>query len=312
MAAYRTALRDSLSEPDSYRLPLATVTPARHHLPSDTTAFSCELMLAAQRCTDPLSVLNELFDRVNQYLPVDGVAWRQGHDEIYTQNFTTGTDFSSPAQWVELTHVDDVRLGKLGVSAERVLSASELAWLHQVAQSIAFSLRNSMLYQRALSEAQQDPLTCLKNRRAFDAQLVREHAQCVRYGIKSSLVAMDLNNFKSINDTWGHDVGDRLLKLFATGLSQILRETDHAFRFGGDEFCAILPATNAYGAKKMTDRLNAWLGQHELQLQSGEQISIRTAFGGAESESGGDERDWFRRADQSLYDNKRALKRVAA
>lgn len=311
MAAYRTTLRDSLIEPHTYRLPLSSVMCVPHRLPADTTALSFELVLAVQRCTDPLSVLNELFDRVNTYLPIEGFAWRQESDQVHTQNFMTPTHQHSSIQWIELTHVD-VRLGKLGIQSERALTDEELHWLTHLAQTIAFALRNSLLYQRALSDAQQDPLTCLKNRRSFDTQLTRDYAQFVRYGIKSCLVAMDLNSFKSINDTWGHDVGDRVLKLFATGLNHILRETDHAFRLGGDEFCAILSATNAYGAKKMTDRLEAWLMQHALELQSGERITIHTSFGVAESEPGGDEKTWFRRADQALYENKRAQKRVAA
>lgn len=311
MAAYRTTLRDSLIEPHSYRLPLSAVMPAAHRLPADSTTLSVELMLAAQRCTDPLSVLNELFDRINTYLPIEGLAWRQESDQVHTQNFIAPSNQKSTVQWIELTHAD-VRLGKLGIHSERALSDADLHWLTQLAQTIAFALRNSLLYQRALSDAQQDPLTCLKNRRSFDAQLARDHAHFTRYGIKSCLVAMDLNSFKSINDTWGHDVGDRVLKLFATGLMHILRETDHAFRLGGDEFCVLLPATNAYGAKKMTDRLDAWLTQHAIELQSGERISIHTSYGVAESEPGGDEQAWFRRADQALYENKRAHKRVAA
>ncbi len=311
MAAYRTTLRDSLIEPNTYRLPLSAVVPNLNRLPTEWAALNLDLVLAAQRCTDPVSVLNELYERVITYLPIKGFAWIQDSELVQTQNFIATAAQNSPIKWIELTHAD-VRLGKLGVQSVRALSDAECHWLTQLAQTVAFALRNSLLYQRALSDAQQDPLTCLKNRRSFDAQLAREHAHFVRYGIKSCLVAMDLNSFKSINDTWGHDVGDRVLKLFATGLMHILRETDHAFRLGGDEFCAILSATNAYGAKKMTDRLDAWLMQHAVELQSGERISIHTSYGVAESEQGGDERDWFRRADQALYENKRAHKWVAA
>jgi diguanylate cyclase (GGDEF)-like protein len=311
MAAYRITLRDSLIEPHTYRLPLSAVMPMPNRLPAQCAALDFELVMAAQRCTDPLSVLNELFDRVNAYLPIEGFAWHQDNEQVHTQNFIAPADQNSPIQWIELIHAE-VRLGKLGIHSERALSNAELHWLTQRAQIVAFALRNSLLYQRALSDAQQDPLTCLKNRRSFDTQLARDHAHFARYGIKSCLVVMDLNSFKSINDTWGHDVGDRVLKLFATGLMHILRETDHAFRLGGDEFCAILSATNAYGAKKMTDRLDAWLMQHAIELQSGERITIHTSYGVAESEQIGDERDWFRRADQALYENKRAHKCVAA
>lgn len=311
MAAYRTTIRDT-SDTTSYRLPsMAGVAKGRGRLPEESGAFHIDLMLAAQRCMDPLSLLNELYERVSQYLPVEGFSWRQEHDEVSTPFFRKDASGHCVLHNLELTQAD-VRLGKLAVCAERSLSEEESAWMLRVAQSIAFALRNTLLFQKALFEANQDPLTGLKNRRVFDSEIAREQARFVRYNIKSSLVVMDLNGLKSTNDTWGHDVGDRAIRLFADGLEQILRDTDHAFRFGGDEFCAILPATNLYGAKKMAERLDSWLAAHELSLPSGERITVRTAFGLAETEKNSDEKDWFRRADQSLYHNKLKHKRTAA
>ncbi|MBD3814938.1 MAG: GGDEF domain-containing protein [Halothiobacillus sp.] len=311
MAAYRTTIRDT-SDTTSYRLPsMAGVAKGRGRLPEESGAFHIDLMLAAQRCMDPLSLLNELYERVSQYLPVEGFSWRQEHDEVSTPFFRKDASGHCVLHNLELTQAD-VRLGELAVCVERSLSEEESAWMFRVAQSIAFALRNTLLFQKALFEANQDPLTGLKNRRVFDSEVAREQARFVRYNIKSSLVVMDLNGLKSINDTWGHDVGDRAIRLFADGLQQVLRDTDQAFRFGGDEFCAILPSTNLYGAKKMAERLDSWLAAHELSLPSRERITVRTAFGLAETEKNSDEKDWFRRADQSLYHNKLKHKRTAA
>lgn len=311
MAAYRTTIRDT-SDTNSYRLPSMTgVATGCRDLPEEIGPFHIDLMLAAQRCMDPLSLLNEMYERVSQYLPIDGFSWRQEHDEVATPFFQRESGGQCVLHNLELKQAD-VRLGKLAVCAERSLSEEESAWMLRVAQSIAFALRNTLLFQKALFEANQDPLTGLKNRRVFDSEIAHEQARFVRYNIKSSLVVMDLNGLKSINDTWGHDVGDRAIRLFADGLQQVLRDTDHAFRFGGDEFCAILPATNLYGAKKMAERLGSWLAAHELSLPSGELITVRTAFGLAEAEKNSDEKDWFRRADQSLYHDKLESKRTAA
>lgn len=311
MAAYRTTIRDT-SDTTSYRLPsMVGVAKERGHLPEETGAFHIDLMLAAQRCMDPLSLLNEFYERVSQYLPIEGFLWRQEHDEVSTPFFQGESNGQCVLHNLELKQAD-VRLGKLAVCAERSLSEEESAWMLRVAQSIAFALRNTFLFQKALFEANQDPLTGLKNRRVFDTEIAREQARFVRYNIKSSLVVMDLNGLKSINDTWGHDVGDRAIRLFSNGLQQVLRDTDQAFRFGGDEFCAILPATNLYGAKKMAERMAAWLDAHELKLPSGELINVRTSFGLAEAEKNSDEKEWFRRADQSLYHNKHKFKQTAA
>lgn len=310
MAAYRTTVLDLFSEPQSYRLPLPALTNALVRLPAETNRLDHELLLAAQRCMDPVSLLNELLDRVRDLLPVSGFAWHQDHEQIRTKEYQEAGASSTEQQSIELCQ-GDVRLGRLWISTTRVIEREELDWLHRLAQSIAYPLRNTCLYQRALLEAQQDPLTSLKNRRAFDREMAREQARFIRYGIKSSLVIFDLNGFKAINDTWGHDVGDRLLSAFATGLQQVLRETDHAYRFGGDEFSAILPATNLYGAKKMADRLHDWLVSHPLSLPSGESVMIRAACGMAETHAGEQECDWFRRADQALYESKRGKKIVA-
>lgn len=307
MAAYRTTVLDLYRESDGYRLPPALGVEAGNHLPADIHRLGHGLLLAAQRCMEPVSLLNELLDRVRDYLPATGFSWHQDYDEVHTAEFLAAGEGGIGPQRLELTQ-GDVRLGHLWVSAERVLEPVELDWLLLLAQSIAYPLRNTGLYQRALLEAQQDPLTSLKNRRAFDLELAREEARFVRYGIKSSLVIFDLNGFKAINDTWGHDVGDRLLALFATGLQQVLRETDHAYRFGGDEFSAILPATNLFGAKKMANRLMTWLAAHPLVLPSREHVQVRASFGMAETDVTEKEPSWFRRADQSLYRAKRDAK----
>ena len=309
MAAYRTSIRET-ADHTTYRLPtLAGVAQTR--LPDESDPFYIDLMLSAQQCMDPLTLLNTLYERVEQHLPVTGLSWRHEHDEVATPFYHPESDAKSVLHQLELTHAD-LRLGKLSVCAERALAEEEAAWMLRVARSIAFALRNTLLFQKALVAANQDPLTGLNNRRVFDQEIAREQARFVRYQIKSSLVVMDLNGLKSINDTWGHDVGDRAIRLFSEGLQQVLRDTDQAFRFGGDEFCAILPATNLYGAKKMTERLAQWLAVHELGLPSGERFGIRAAFGLAEAEKNSDEKDWFRRADQSLYHDKLKHKWAAA
>jgi diguanylate cyclase (GGDEF)-like protein len=307
MAAYRSNIDDVLTDGRSYRLRLPEVETSTARL-VDATALKLSLMALAQRFLDPASLLHAMFDALSNHLPMTGFAWLQDHAAIQTSGFETIA-----------THQHSLRLqdegqliGELIVQAECDLSETELRWLESLVQSVALALRNTVIFQHALQAAQIDALTGLENRRAFDVQLAREQAQFVRYGLVSSLVVMDLNGFKAINDTWGHDVGDRLLAHFATGLRTIVRETDHAYRFGGDEFSVLLPGTGTYGAKKMAARLDAWLQRHELILQSGERLTVRTSYGCATTEKESDCRDWFRRADQDLYQNKRALRSCAA
>ncbi|WP_407276761.1 GGDEF domain-containing protein [Halothiobacillus sp. DCM-1] len=306
MAAYRSNVDDALVDGRGYRLRSPVVARSAAKL-IDTTELRLSLMAVAQRYMDPASLLNAVFELLSNTLPITGFSWVQNHSVVATPGFTAEAHHR-----VLKFHDAEQLLGELQVQVVPDLTEQEWRWLEQMIQSVALALRNTTIFQDALQAAQRDPLTGLENRRAFDGEIAREQAQFMRYGQVSSLVVMDLNGFKAINDTWGHDVGDRLLAHFASGLRVIVRETDHVYRFGGDEFCVLLPGTGHYGAKKMTARMDAWLDHHELTLPSGERVRVRTSYGCATTEKEGDCRTWFRRADQDLYQNKRARRSCAA
>ena len=104
-----------------------------------------------------------------------------------------------------------------------------------------------------------DTLTGLNNRRAFMLCGADEMERARRYGHPISVMFIDLDNFKSINDTLGHDEGDELLKLLANTLQERLRKTDFGARMGGDEFAAILPATGSDGSRELAEDLRSAL-----------------------------------------------------
>lgn len=117
--------------------------------------------------------------------------------------------------------------------------------------------------QKALLEANNqlealathDPLTGVKNRRAFNEKLAEEWSRATRYGTPLSLVLMDVDKFKSYNDTFGHPAGDEVLKKVARTLMAAVRTTDFFARYGGEEFVLILPNTDADGAMILAERL---------------------------------------------------------
>ncbi|MBZ0112718.1 MAG: GGDEF domain-containing protein [Thermoanaerobaculia bacterium] len=111
---------------------------------------------------------------------------------------------------------------------------------------------------RTLKEAAvRDSLTGLLNRRSLNQRLAEVLAFSHRYGTHASLVMVDLDGFKSINDTFGHSIGDRLLQVFAGVLEDSIRETDFAFRLGGDEFCILLPGSSLSDATLFANRILA-------------------------------------------------------
>lgn len=110
-----------------------------------------------------------------------------------------------------------------------------------------------------------DPLTGLANRRSFEARSHSEMTRCERYGVVTSLLLLDIDHFKSINDTWGHHTGDEVLKFVAATLSKLTRDSDFAARIGGEEFVCMLPETNIEGAVVFADRIRDALRSHILE-----------------------------------------------
>lgn len=117
------------------------------------------------------------------------------------------------------------------------------------------ALYNARLMRHLHQEAHTDPLTDLPNRRAFEEMLQRETYRAQRYGHSYALMVLDLNDFKRINDTYGHLAGDRVLQQTASALHSALRESDFLARYGGDEFVVLLPETSAEQAQTVAHKL---------------------------------------------------------
>src|ERR1700742_3277361 len=119
----------------------------------------------------------------------------------------------------------------------------------------ALSARNRRLVNELTAEARIDPLTGLLNRRGLDERIEAELARGRRDGGELAVVAVDVDHFKSINDQFGHDVGDRVLTWIAQTIGRQTRASDLTARLGGDEFLIVLPATGVEAAREFADRL---------------------------------------------------------
>jgi diguanylate cyclase len=161
-----------------------------------------------------------------------------------------------------------------------------------------------------LAEAQEvsmrDPLTSLSNRRRFDDSLAGELTDARRQGTPLCLVLADIDNFKKVNDHFGHTVGDEILKMFARVLKDNVCARDTVARYGGEEFAVILPETGAERAKLITERMRTQLEGMRLALNaSGQAIGKVTAsFGVAELGAADDTDTLIQRADEKLYQAK--------
>jgi diguanylate cyclase (GGDEF)-like protein len=131
----------------------------------------------------------------------------------------------------------------------------DLALLRALADSSAIALRNAELLDRLRAQATIDPLTGCHNRRGFDEILQMEVARAKRYGRPLSLVLLDIDHFKRINDDFGHEVGDHALQRIGRAVRHTFRNTDSACRYGGEEFALIFPETPKDEGAKLAERL---------------------------------------------------------
>lgn len=145
------------------------------------------------------------------------------------------------------------------------------------------ALAESNAKLKALSEllAQQsitDPLTGVANRRAFDAELAKEAARCERYRTLFSLVMLDLDHFKRLNDTYGHVAGDDVLRFVAGTLDQQKRRGDSVARYGGEEFSVILPHTTLKDASRWAERTRLAICLASADTAAGP-LTVTASFG---------------------------------
>lgn len=186
-------------------------------------------------------------------------------------------------------------------------------------QSEATSLKQSLEKSRAqieelrsnLAEAQVlglvDPLTSLNNRRWLDRNLNNEIADAQAQQRELCLVMTDIDHFKRINDSFGHQVGDDVLQRFASLLSKNIKGRDSAVRYGGEEFAIVLPQTKLEGARQLAEQVRSELEAKKwVMAKSGQQIGkITASFGVSEVRNGENPADLIGRADANLYEAKR-------
>ena len=159
--------------------------------------------------------------------------------------------------------------------------------------------------------ADRDPLIPVPNRRAFVRELTRSMAHNDRYGSTSSVVYIDLNDFKEINDTHRHAAGDEALRHVATLLERNIRESDTVGRLGGDEFGIILDETDGVTAREKAESRAATIMETPLEY-NGRQIPIRVAIGIYTFSGSEDVGHALAAADRDMYANKKAQKAVVA
>jgi diguanylate cyclase (GGDEF)-like protein len=182
-----------------------------------------------------------------------------------------------------------------GFSAETKQLAE---WL---ASQAAIALENARLHDIVQRQAMTDELTGLVNRRRFISALEAEIERAAGLGGPLSVILADLDDFKPINDRFGHHEGDRVLQGFSTVLLAHMRDVDVAGRLGGEEFAVLLPETDLEGAAAGAERLRRALGESPLVRVAGAEQAVTASFGVAQLGPGQSGDELLRTADAALY-----------
>jgi diguanylate cyclase (GGDEF)-like protein len=176
-----------------------------------------------------------------------------------------------------------------------------------LAAQAVVALENARLHRMVERQALLDGLTGLANRRSVEETLRTEVARSRRFDDKLCVVMADLDDFKQVNDTYGHPVGDDALRLFADTLRATVREMDVAGRWGGEEFVLVLPGTDATGGARLAERARVALESCALEVD-GDRVPLTASFGVAELSPTADVRELVAAADAALYEAKRTGK----
>jgi two-component system cell cycle response regulator len=173
--------------------------------------------------------------------------------------------------------------------------------LRVISHQVGVSLQNARMYQSMELRATTDGLTGLTNHRAFQERLEQLHALAERTGQKFSIILTDIDHFKSVNDTYGHPVGDQVLKRVAAIFAQRARKVDIVARYGGEEFVIVLPDTDGEGAAVFANRLREEIAAQTIASENGS-FSVTLSLGVAEYPGDGrDRHELIEKADQALY-----------
>ncbi len=186
---------------------------------------------------------------------------------------------------------------------------SQRTLLEEVGKSLAVAIRNALVYTEALREAEEDAMTGLLNHKSFQLRLTEAVQNAETHKEACSVVMLDMDSFKQLNDTYGHMVGDQALKTVAACLKQNSRSFDLLARYGGDEFAIIMPRAGVDQAAKALARTQASLQEHGMTTAEGQQITLAISFGiSSYPIDGNSPGELVSKADQELYRAKALLK----
>ncbi|WP_447793432.1 GGDEF domain-containing protein [Pseudomonas farris] len=257
------------------------------------------LGLQLQTSLEPQRILGLFFREIQRIVPLDALSYEHQPSDLRLQFGARGHHSIS----YSLSHEGE-QLGELVFRRNQRFSEEEQGNLESLLSTLLFPMRNALLYRAATQSALRDPLTDTGNRIAMDQTLEREVEMSRRHSQPLSLLMLDIDHFKHINDTYGHSAGDEVLKAVASSIKNQLRNVDMVFRFGGEEFLILLSNTSREAAAMIGERLR-FAAQAQDYEAEGKMIELTVSIGCSTLLPGESAESLLRRADSALYVAKR-------
>lgn len=272
--------------------------PIPTNTPDDSIEERFALSNALQASLDLNEQMKVFFDWVSERIDISSMTYGHRAQDI---EILMGEKEKHECEYRLATQTDN--LGELLFTRRQRFTESELFEIETMITALLFPVRNALKYRQALMAALKDPLTGTGNRLALDNALHRELLLSHRYNQDLSLLMIDVDHFKSVNDTHGHNVGDCVLQKVAKIIEEIARQTDMTFRYGGEEFIVVLSKTNLEGANTIAERIRSEVEKTKITTNE-TQLQVTISIGVTHLKKSENVNDLFARADAALYDAK--------
>jgi len=257
-----------------------------------------DLAMSLQMSLDLDWVINKFMEHIHSYFLFDGFSFNCAEPNAqikYARQKGHSCTYN--------LHIEDTDLGKLEIFRGRKFVESELVLLENMLSILIYPLKNAIQFKQAIMLAHCDALTGVKNRSTFDESLVREINLAQRHGQDFTMLVIDIDFFKKVNDTYGHKVGDNALKVIAETIKQCIRTTDMLFRYGGEEFVVLLGNTDCEMSYMIADRILESVRDINMQVK-GQRIDLTVSIGMACLNIQDNGESLFNRADAAMYSAK--------
>ena len=273
--------------------------PALIERPTSLAQLRQQMSLQLQTSLEPQRILGLFFREIQRLVPLDALSYVHQASDLRLEFGTRGHHSVS----YTLSHEGE-HMGELVFRRNQRFNDKEQGDLESLLSCLLYPMRNALLYRAATQSALRDPLTGAGNRVAMEQTLQREIDMSRRHAQPLSVLMLDIDHFKRVNDDHGHGAGDEVLRAIAASIKAQLRNVDMVFRYGGEEFLILLSNTGREAAAMVGERLRQ-ATQSEEYFADGQLIEITVSLGCSTLLPGESADSLLRRADSALYVAKR-------